>query len=63
VLTEAIKKADARDDEIMGSRLRWQLCYAILLGGEGRTFQVSKILRIVQKVGDSLHASFAVHYT
>ncbi|KAK9903418.1 hypothetical protein WJX75_005117 [Coccomyxa subellipsoidea] len=49
VLTEAIKKADARDDEIMGSRLRWQLCYAILLGGEGRTFQVSKILRIVQK--------------
>ena len=60
MLKEAIKKADALDDEIMGSRLRWQLCYIVLLGGKGTSFQVSKIFSIVQKVSASLHASVAV---
>lgn len=48
-LLGAVKAADQRDDEIMGSRLKWQLCYAILMGAEGATFPVSRILSIIKQ--------------
>lgn len=58
-LLEAVKAADQRDDEIMGSRLKWQLCYAILLGAEGATFPVSRILSIIKQASLDMLSSFS----
>jgi hypothetical protein len=50
VLEGAVKAADEWDDEVAGSLLRWELCYAILLVGEGRDVSIFKVLSIAKEV-------------
>lgn len=48
-----IEEADERGDHQIGSMMRWHLCQSILLGAEGDSFPVAKILKLVKEVGMS----------
>lgn len=50
ILCKAVAAADARQDEVEGSLLRWTLCYFLLLGGRKPNFTVQNFLNLVQEV-------------
>ena len=47
--------ADARQDEVDGSLLRWSLCHFLLVGGKKPSFSVQNFIDLVQEV--SLHVA------
>jgi hypothetical protein len=53
MLRAGLEAADARDDEVDGSLLRWTLCHFLLLRGKTSGFTVQDFLDLVEKV--SLH--------
>ncbi|CAL8465478.1 g5014 [Coccomyxa elongata] len=49
VLREALKVADDDGDDSPSICLRWFLCHAILLGGEGPSFALAEFLSMIKK--------------
>jgi len=50
MLEKVLEVADKAQEDRAQSLLRLELCHAILLGGEGPTFSVNKVLHLVKQV-------------
>lgn len=50
MLGKVLEVADEAQEDRAQSLLRWELCHAILLGGEGPTFWVNRVLHLVKQV-------------
>lgn len=48
-----MEEADKRGCKLARSLTRWELCHAILMGGNGPDFQVSRVLAVMKQVGAS----------
>ncbi|BDA50305.1 hypothetical protein COCOBI_15-4340 [Coccomyxa sp. Obi] len=54
VLRMLMEEADERGDHQIGSMVRWHLCHNILLGGEGQSVPVAKVLKLVKEARTAL---------
>lgn len=50
ILIHALEVADRMKEDRAQCLVRWDLCHAILLGGEGPNYRVNRVLQLVKQV-------------